>query len=355
MTIEELVRDELRSVAEQVPVPPLPTLDDRRRGWRAVVAAAAAVALVIGGLTLLLRREADRPEPPIDNPKVVHVDSSAPTIPWIDGDRLLVGGREVHGRWLEVSSGGDTWLARRADGRVFWGRGTKAHGMGKYIFPLWYDGPYLSPGGRYVAVGYDRGRLVDTETGRSRTVSLPGGPESWIAGVTDEGVVISADGDEGNYAVRPGRAPVRLDSQDGQVVRSNDSGLLLRDGRGGVWVVDVVGTRVRRIAQVITPDADGDADYGHAASVSTDRRWLLDLGWAVDRDEPPTLPVAAVVDGSPAPVSAPRGWVFAPQLAPGFWEPEGTLITFVVRPENREYHAARCAPASGECVLLDES
>ena len=65
--------------------------------------------------------------------------------------------------------------------------------------------------------------------------------------------------------------------------------------------------------------------------------------------------MTAVDDGRPAPVSAPQGWVFAPQLAPGFWEPEGTLVTFVVRPESREYRAVRCAPVSGECVLLEES
>ena len=363
MTIEELVRAELRSVAEQVAVPSLPPLEEPRRSWRVVVlAAAAAVVLVIGGLTFLLRDDAGPPERPVEKPKIDHVDRSAPTIPWVDGNRLFVGGRRIPGRWLEVYSGGRTWLARRADGRVFWGRGAHLHDLGRYPFNLAYEGPYLSPGGRYVAVGYGDATLVETETGRSTTVPLStsspdSSVEEWAAGVTDAGVVLSTRADGGSaesYAIRAGRAPVRLETQGGYLTRTVASGLLLEDARGRVWVVDVVGSRVRRVAQV-SSDRVAYSDAGLTASLSTDRQWLLDLGWTRDRDEPETLPVTAVDDGRPAPVSAPQGWVFAPQLAPGFWEPEGTLVAFVVRPDSREYRAVRCSPASGECVLLEES
>ena len=183
--------------------------------------------------------------------------------------------------------------------------------------------------------------------------------DEWAAGVTDAGVVLStrAEGESAeSYAIRVGQPPVRLETQGGHLTRTVVSGLLLEDARGNVWVVDVVGSRVRRVAQV-SSDRAGPAlsDGGLAASLSTDRQWLLDLGWTRDSDEPETLPVTAVDDGRPAPVSAPQGWVFAPQLAPGFWEPEGTLVTFVVRPESRDYRTVRCAPVSGECVLLEES
>ena len=366
MSIEELVRAELRSVAEQVAVPSPPSLEEPRRSWRiVVVAAAAAVVLVISGLAFLLRDDADAPERPVEKPKIDHVDRSAPTIPWIDGDRLFVGGRRVPGRWLEVTSRGGTWLARRADRRVFWGRGAQLHELGGWAeYDLAYAGPYLSPGGRYLAGGFGTALLVDTATGRSRTVPLSTSSpdpslDEWAAGVTDAGVVLStrAEGESAeSYAIRVGRAPARLEAQGGYLTRTVASGLLLEDARERVWVVDVVGSRVRRVAQVssgrVSPAA---SDAGLAASLSVDRRWLLGLGWARDRDEPETLPVTAVDDGRSAPVSAPRGWVFAPQLAPGFWEPEGTLVTFVVRPESREYRAVRCAPASGECVLLEES
>jgi hypothetical protein len=360
MTIDELVRSELHAVAEQVDVPPMPLLKESRRSWRLVVAAAAAVALVIGGVTYLVRDRAEPPAHPIEKPKVDaredHVDSSAPTIPWIDDGRLLVGGRRVPGRWVEVYSGGDTWLARRDDKRVFWGQGTEAHALGRTDFPLWYDGPYLSSGGRYVAAGISAATLVDTRTGRSRRVSFPGPEgESWLAGVTDGGVLLTGSDTVGSYAIRPGRPAVKLPARGGQVVRTNDSGLLMVDARGRVWVVDLAGTELRRVAQVLTPDATGNRTWGNEASLSIDRRWLLDLGWALDKDEPATLPVTAVEDGSPAPVRAPRGWVFAPQLAPGFWEPAGTLVTFVVRPDSRAYRAVRCAPATGECVLVEES
>lgn len=371
MTIEELVRAELRSVAEQVTVPSLPSLEEPRRSWRVVVAAAAAVVLVIGGLTFLLRDEADLPERPIEKPKIDHVDRSAPTIPWIDGDRLFVEGRRIPGRWLEVYSGGHTWLARRSDRRVFWGRGTQLHELGRAEYDLAYAGPYLSRSGRYLAVGFGTylgvgfgtGLLVDTSTGRSRTVPLSTSSpdpsvDEWVAGVTDTGVVLSTRAEEGSaesYAIRAGQAPLRLETQGGYLTRTVASGLLLEDTRRRVWVVDVVGSRVRRVAQVSSDRVGPSSDAGLAASLSTDREWLLDLGWSRDRDEPETLPVTAVDDGHPAPVSAPQGWVFAPQLAPGFWEPEGTLVTFVVRPESREYRAVRCAPVSGECVLLEES
>ena len=310
MSIEELVRAELRSVAEQVAVPSLPSLEEPRRSWRVVVvAAAAAVVLVIGGLSFLLRDDANPPERPVDKPKVDHVDRSAPTIPWIDGDRLFVRGRQVPGRWLEVSSGGDTWLARRADGRVFWGRGLQRHSLGKSQFPLAYDGPYLSPDGRYVAGGIGN-TLVDTATGSTTTVPLTGSAEveEWIAGVTDEGVILStrADGIEvaESYALRAGRPPLLLRTQGGHLTRTTTSGLLLNDAQGNDWVVDVVGTRVRRVAQV---SAGVPTVISESASLSTDRQWLLDLGWTEDRDEPETLPVTAVDDGRPAPVSAPPG------------------------------------------------
>ena len=96
MSIEELVRAELRSVAEQVEVPPLPSLsslEEPRRSWHVVIAAAAAVALVLGGLAFLLRDQGDQPPRPIKKPEVVHVQRTAPTIPWVDGDRLFVGGK----------------------------------------------------------------------------------------------------------------------------------------------------------------------------------------------------------------------------------------------------------------------
>lgn len=357
MSIEELVRAELHAVAEQVEVPSLPSLEAPRRSWRVVIVAAAAVVLVIGGVSFALRDRSDPPRP-IEKPDVEQVEqlkSTAPTIPWVDGDRLFVGGRRVPGRWLEVYSAGDTWLARRADGRVVWGRGLQQHALGKSHFALPYDGPYLSPNGRYVAGGIGTGTVVDTETGRTTQVPLASPDESdeWVAGVTDDGVVLTTWMNatrHASYARRPGSPPVRLRTQDGYLTRTVPSGLLLNDGHGTDWVVDVVGTQLHRVARM---SSGATTSTFESTSLSADRQWLLDLGWAGDRDEPGTLPITTAGDGSPAPVNAPRGWVFAPQLAPGYWEPEGTLVAFVVRPESREYRAARCAPTSGQCVLVE--
>ena len=378
MTIEELVRNELRSVAEQVVVPPLPPLDDHRRNWRLVVAAAAVVALVIGGVTVLLGRGTDRPERPIEKPKVVHVDGSAPTIPWIDGENLYAGGERIPGRWAEMVSGGGIWVARRHDLHAVWGRGTEQHDLGKVgwffgvssVEPLGASGPFLSPGGRYVAYGGDQGnmgrsplRLLDTQTGRS--TALPDRYDKHdIDAVTDTGLLLTsiwpdASDPEGrpevreHYVLGVGRAPVRLEALGGELLsRTGAPGLMLRDADGVVWVVDLVGSRVRRAVGL----GPFQADTGAAAtSLSPDRKWLLDLRWAVEQEEPSTVSVTAVDAGRTTSIAAPKGWTFAPRLAPGFWESAGTLVTWVVEGQSRAYRLARCAPAVGKCVLVEDS
>jgi len=116
-----------------------------------------------------------------------------------------------------------------------------------------------------------------------------------------------------------------------------------------------VGSRVRRAVELGPSPVGTDAsDARPPASLSPDWKWLLDLRWAVEQTEPTTVPVTAVDTGSTTSVAAPRGWAFAPRLAPGFWEPAGTLVTWVVKAESREYRLARCAPAVGACVLVEE-
>jgi hypothetical protein len=80
---------------------------------------------------------------------------------------------------------------------------------------------------------------------------------------------------------------------------------------------------------------------------------LLDLRWADENQEPPTVSVTAVATGMSTSVSAPDGWAFAPRLAPGVWEPTDTLVTWVVDTRTRAYRVARCAPEAGTCVLVE--
>ncbi len=379
MSIEELVRAELRSVADQIAVPSLPALVERRRTWPVVLAAAAATALVIAGLAWGLRDHAE--QPPLDPPKRIQIDSSVPTMPWLDGERLYVGGVQIPGRWTEMVSGGQTWVARRHDRHAVWGRGTEQHDLGKVgwffgrtVEPLGMSGPFLSPGGRYVAYGGDQGSegsapltLLDTQTGRSTALPARFGRHE-IDAVTDAGLLVTSlwpnpDDPEGRPAAREhyvlgvGAEPVRLEALGGELLaRTGAPGLMLLDPDGVVWVVDLEGPRVRRAVELGPSYNDDDGWRARPpASVSPDRNWLLDLRWAEEQEEPSTVSVTAVDAGAATSVAAPQGWAFAPRLAPGYWEQAGTLVTWVVEGDSREYRLARCAPAVGTCVLVEES
>ena len=374
MSIEELVRAELRSVADQVVVPPLPPLEERRRIWPVVVAAAAAMALVIGGLTWALHDRGEH-RPPVDPPKRVQIDSSAPAIPWLDGDKLYAGGERIPGRWDEMVSGGETWVARRYDLHAVWGRGTEQHDLGKvgwfyggaYVEPLGMSGPFVSPGGRYLAYGGDQGEeghtpltVLDTRTGRSTALPARFGKHD-IDAVTDEGLLVTSvwpdpEDPEGrpdvreHYVLGAGREPVRLEALGGELLsRTGAPGLMLVDPDEVVWVVELVNSHVRRAVEMgLSQNRTDDWDARPPASLSPDWKWLLDLRWADEQEEPSTVPVTSVDTGSTT-------WAFAPRLAPGYWEPAGTLVTWVVKAESREYRLARCAPAVGACILVEES
>ncbi len=378
MSIDEIVRAELRSVADQVVVPSLPPLTERRRIWPVVVAAAAATALVIAGLTWALREHAG-PQP-VDPPKRVQIDRSAPMIPWTDREKLYAAGQRIPGRWTEMVSGGETWLARRSDLHAVWGRGTEQHDLGKVgwfygrtVEPLGMSGPFLSPGGRYIAFGGDQGnegyaplQLLNTQTGR--TTELP--PEFGkydIDAVTDAGILVASrwpDPEDPEapdvreyFALAVGKAPVRLEGPGGVLLaRTGAPGLMLMDDEGAAWVVDVEGSRVRRAVELgISPRGAGDWLAQPPGSLSPDRKWVLDLAWVDAFEEVSTAPVRAVETGRTASITAPDGWAFAPRLAPGFWEPRDTLVAWVVEAESRVYRLARCAPVTGACVLVEES
>jgi hypothetical protein len=151
---------------------------------------------------------------------------------------------------------------------------------------------------------------------------------------------------------------VRLEAFGGEPIsRTGAPGLMLRDSDGVVWVVEVVNSHVRRAVE-LGPALDGPDASSAArlpASLSPDWKWLLDLRWADEQEEPATVSMTAVGTGRTTSVAAPKGWAFAPRLAPGFWEPAGTLVTWVVDEDSRAYRLARCAPAAGACVLVEES
>lgn len=338
MMIDDLIRTELRGVADTVEIPPMPSLDEERSRWLVPLVAAVVVVLVTAvGVWLDRSDRADHSPPPVERPEQNisdTVSTAAPTIPWIDDGRFYVDGRRLPGRWLEVATAGGTWLAQRDDHLVFWGRGPQPHLVGSdRYFRMWeLSAIDMSGGGRFVMYVHERSQsvtLIDTETGSSRNVAQP--DDCCYNGVSESA---------GIRALTPDRAPPT-------------EGLVFEDQRGRPWVVQ----RHYSGFAAYRRDLRGEARYGHVWSVSPspDRRWILDLEWATYGDEPATLSVRTAGSDRVSRIEAPAGWGFAPRLAPGFWEPGGTLMTFVVTPETRTYRAARCAPALGTCVLVEES
>ena len=338
MMIDDLIRTELRGVADAVEVPAMPSLDEglSRRRLVPLVAAAVVVLLTVAGLWFDRSERADQSPPPVEQPERTiseTVSTAAPTIPWIDDGRFYVDGRRLPGRWLDVATAGGTWLAQRDDHLVFWGRGPQPHLVGRdRYFRMWeLSAIDMSSDGRYVMHVRRQAHsvtLIDTGTGRSRDVAQP--DDCCYNGVSESAGIRALTSD--------GAAPTE--------------GLVFEDQRGRSWVVQ------RRYSgfAAYRQDSRGEARYEHRWSVSPspDRQWILDLEWTTYGDEPAAVPVLTAGSDRVARIEAPPGWRFAPRLAPGFWEPGGTLILFVVTPETRTYGVARCAPALGTCTLVEE-
>ena len=335
MTIDDLIRTELRDVADTVEIPPMPSLDEERSRWLVpLVAAVVLVLLTAAGLWLDRSGRADQSPPPVKRPEqtVTALSTAPPTIPWIDDGRFYVNGRRLPGRWLEVATAGDTWLAQREDHLVFWGRDPQPHLVGRdRYFRMWeLSAIDMSGGGRFVMYVHARSStvtLIDTETGRSRTVAQP--DDCCYNGVSES-------------------AAIRVLTPD---LGPPTEGLTFEDQQGRPWVVQRRYSRFAARRQDLRRDA---VSRQWSVSPSPDRRWILDLEWARYGDEPATVSVRTAGSDRVSRIEAPAGWRFAPRLAPGYWEPGGTLILFVVTPETRTYRAARCAPDLGACVLVEE-
>lgn len=212
MSIEELLRAELRDVADGVDVPRMPSLDGEPGGlaprWPSLVAAAVIALILAGGAHLVLRDRDGSPEPaPRPTPSVTPTppaEDVPPTRPsggvvFTGAGGLAVDGEQVEGNWQMVAQQGPVWVATLTDfGELWWGRGTTRYRLGDPTDATYPTSVVISPDARLLAWGATDSRgtetvhLVETSTGEERallTVADRGAAHGPVA-VTDNGIVV---------------------------------------------------------------------------------------------------------------------------------------------------------------------
>ncbi|WP_183097730.1 hypothetical protein [Nocardioides pelophilus] len=405
MSIEELVRAELRDVAGSVDVPRMPSLDAEpdsvRHRWPVLVAAAVVGLILVGGAQLVLRDRDTAPEPsrpPEPTPGVTRTPSggtvprTAPSGAVVFGGAgtLSVDGKPVPGSWQVVAQQGPVWAAYLTDwGELWWGRGADRHRI---------DGPTsglaISPDARSLAwgatdaQGNDTIHLVDTASGQERA-RLPvedrgaaGGPVMLTSGgtVVFQHCVAPATDSGGWPTCSKARLEVWLpemgvtdrlplpaskpDVLSRMVVPSGtDNGIIAKSRR-----------EARPAYLRITRDGAAEVVAAlpwRAVAVSADERFVLVEGECAG----PLCPweVEPFGGGERREVRPPSGWSFMPSTADRrlfsaplftqYGEPlfvlshsveEGSLVTIdVASVRSQEVRPARCDLSDPRCVLVE--
>lgn len=404
MSIEELVRAELRDVADGVEVPRMPSLDGEpdtmRRRWPVLVAAAVVGLILAGGAQLIIRDRDGAPDPgprPTPTPSVTTTPSGG-TVPrtppsggvvFGEAGGLSVDGEAVPGSWGLIAQQGPVWAAYLTDrGELWWGRGASRQRIDGSATSV-----VISPDTRWITWGTtdEEGHvvmhLVDTVSGEERASRPIGdrGPSDGPVIVTDQGTVVfqhcvAASTDSGGWPtctrarldvwlpaeeVTEG-LPLPEDTPDDlvkMVVASGaENGLIVKPARAARptylrvaddGAVDVVATLPRR-----------------AVAVSSDERFVLIEGECAG----PLCPweVEPFGGGERREIRPPSGWSFVPSAAarqlvaaplytqygdPLYVLPhsveEGTFVVVNVASDDfGPSRSARCSLADGRCVLV---
>lgn len=359
--VEELLVRELRQVADDVRVPPLPALpEDPPQGgtwsvrWLPLLAAAAVLLVVLGAVAVVTalgdrQRISPAPEPGRGS----EISTAAPTLPVVLGTDLYVDGEQVPGQWGWARGLPNGWVGVRQDG-------TYVSGRPDSVNPIDYGGeivqpPAVSPSGDYVAFVYDQGGQTtltgfDTFFAGEGLGGLPVPPvtdqgvPTAVAAVTDDGLVVTS----GGLVWRPLLDNSTVPLPDGTVVwRQTEAGLVVLEGtsdptQGTVYLAELAedGT----LTEI--------ADLPHHDELEASEEWLAWVDAGTLGGETSTYDELRYSrpDGSGSGVlTAPEGFVFKSFTLR--WETAEELVVVGTGPAGDR--AIRCAPALGECVLLD--
>jgi hypothetical protein len=286
MNLEQILSDELRTVADETAAPPPPAFaalvresrvarrrEVRRRGTTAVLVAAAVLTAVVLGSRVDGPDAGPSPAPQPTSVPTALPTGAPPAIAFIEGDTLYVGGQAQQGSWTAVSTRGRTSLAH-LDDETRNGIGTIAlfrHGSLVVAIPHTQQA-VLSPAGsraawleqdgsRWFAVVYDL--VSDNEQGRVAVDAQDLGhvgkeTESWesISAVDDAGVV-TWGGVLRSHTWTPGSAPVEWapaapGRTSGDFPVADGVVSLSPDGTWGAWMVDHSGEQEQGTSE--TPD-----------------------------------------------------------------------------------------------------
>ena len=168
--IEDTLARELRQVAEGIDVPTLPDLPSdppSRFAWAPLLVAAAVLVLVVGVLATVLSLDDDRRPQPAPSPTPTEaaerLTTDPPTVPYVLGDALYVGGRQVPGAWFHVDGTDTGWVGIRTDGSYWWGYDAQPNAIEGVL----EQPPVVSPSGEYVGYVLDedgQGMLTGFDT-----------------------------------------------------------------------------------------------------------------------------------------------------------------------------------------------
>lgn len=372
--VEQTLRRELHQVADGLAVPQVPTFAAERtsgsRRWLALAAAAAVVVAGAGAFALSHHDDSSpqpapspAPAPSVPNPTgdpTTRLSRTEPTIPYVVGQVLHVGGHRVPGTWFTVESGARGWLAWRSDHTWWWGSGSRPT---PHALTLTVDEPpVISPNGRYVGLLSDeQGGLLTGFDTRPAGEGLGGvpidlgdrqrGTAVTVRAVLDDGRVI-AQGSRTSVLWRPLVDDRTVDlsrtAPDQFVVGSTPVGLIVTDGEEGPsYLADISGDGILT-RTLDLPDHDDLA-------VSTEGSWLAWTPAGTTQGEvvsTRTLRARTVNGTGDTRIRPPKGYAFA--VRAWAWEDDTHVVARVVDPSGAE-RMARCVLPSARCVLARTS
>lgn len=368
--VEENLSRELREVADGLQIPAMPQLPqeppaaDRR--WPTLLVAAAIILVLAGAIAVVaLNRGGERlqPAPPVpsttESAPPGDIATSAPTIPYVVGQRLYVDGEQVPGEYWSVSSGDASWLAIHTDYTWAWGRGPKPHDFETEP----ETPPVLSPSGEYlgeVIVENGNGLLTGFDTGFSGEglsgvqIDL-GNPEDGnpvrVRAMMDDGRVIAQGATTAVLwlpLVDNSVVDLTQTAPGQEIVANTPAGLIVREGEDAQpYLAEISDAGVISRIGAVPLNDDIVVSPGGASLAWVERG---SLGGEVTQIS--TLQAQRVDGSDQATLEAPDGWGF--RVASWQWEDDDYLVVGVVDAKGDE-RMARCGLLQAECVLIADN